>query len=445
MYRLKSLSAGLAALAFGTVAFTCPSFAQDAAAAAPTPTLDTGDTAWMLTSTALVLLMTVPGLALFYGGMVRKINVLAMMMQSFAICCLITVIWTVIGYTLAFGTGGKFLGDMSKFMLGGIGMDTLSGTIPEMVFVVFQMTFAIITPALITGAFADRMKFSAMLWFMGIWSIVIYAPIAHWVWGSEGWAFKLGILDFAGGTVVHINAGIAGLVAALVLGKRTGYGKVALAPHNLTLSIIGASLLWVGWFGFNAGSALASGGRAGMAMAVTQIATAAAALAWMFVEWFTKGKPSVLGIISGAVAGLVAITPASGFVLPGGALVIGIAAGIICFIASTWVKNALGYDDSLDVFGVHCVGGIVGAILTGVFAVGSLSATTDLPGGSPGLLEGNPGQVMLQIYGVLATLLYSGIGSFIILKIIDVVIGLRVTDEQEREGLDQSLHGEAVH
>jgi Amt family ammonium transporter len=399
----------------------------------------------MLTSTALVLLMTVPGLALFYGGMVRKNNVLAIMMQSFAICCLVTVIWTVIGYTLAFGTGGKYLGDMSKFMLKGIGMDTLSGTIPEMVFVVFQMTFAIITPALITGAFADRMKFSALLWFMGIWSVVIYAPIAHWVWGAEGWAFKLGILDFAGGTVVHINAGIAGLVAALVLGKRNGYGKVALAPHNLTLSIIGASLLWVGWFGFNAGSALASGGRAGMAMAVTQIATAAAALSWMFVEWLAKGKPSVLGIISGAVAGLVAITPASGFVLPGGALIIGIAAGIICFIASTWVKNALGYDDSLDVFGVHCVGGIVGAILTGVFAVGALSATTEVPGGSPGLLEGNPGQVMLQVYGVLATLIYSGVGSFIILKVIDVIIGLRVTDEQEREGLDQSLHGEAVH
>ena len=460
MYRLKSISAGLVALALGLVAFTCPSFAQDAVAAAAdaaaaTPKIDTGDTAWMLTSTALVLMMTIPGLALFYGGMVRKMNVLSIMMQSFAICCLVTILWTVLGYSLAFSDGGAYLGDLSKFLAKGIGWEgpftlgtgesAVATTIPEVVFFMFQMTFAIITPALITGAFADRMKFSAMLWFMGLWTLLIYSPIAHWVWAPSGWLFGLGVLDFAGGTVVHINAGIAGLVAALVLGKRNGYGKVALAPHNLTLSIIGASLLWVGWFGFNAGSAVASGGRAGMAMAVTQIATAAAALAWMIVEWLAKGKPSVLGIISGAVAGLVAITPASGFVMPGGALVIGIAAGIICFIASTWVKNALGYDDSLDVFGVHCVGGIVGAILTGVFAVGSLSASTTLPAGYPGLLEGNPGQVWLQVVGVLSTLVYSGIGSFILLKIIDVVIGLRVTDEQEREGLDQSLHGEAVH
>jgi Amt family ammonium transporter len=426
-----------------------------AADAAPPPKLDSGDTAWMLTSTALVLMMTIPGLALFYGGMVRKQNVLAIMMQSFAICCLVTILWTVLGYSLAFSDGGAYIGDLSKFLANGVGWEgpftlgtgdsAVAFTIPEVVFFMFQMTFAIITPALITGAFADRMKFSAMLWFMGLWSILIYAPIAHWVWAPSGWLFGLGVLDFAGGTVVHINAGIAGLVAAIMLGKRTGYGRVALAPHNLTLSIIGASLLWVGWFGFNAGSAAAAGGRAGMAMAVTQIATAAAALAWMVVEWLAKGKPSVLGIISGAVAGLVAITPASGFVLPGGALVIGIAAGVVCFIASTWLKNALGYDDSLDVFGVHGVGGIVGAILTGVFAVGSLSATETAPAGLQGLLEGNPAQVWLQVVGVLTTIIYSGIGSFILLKIIDVVIGLRVTDEQEREGLDQSLHGEAVH
>ena len=455
MYPLKTLTAGLVGLAIGAAAFVSPSFAQDAAAAAVEAKIDTGDTAWMLTSTALVLMMTVPGLALFYGGMVRKSNVLAIMMQSFAVCCLVTVLWTILGYSLAFGEGGAYLGDMSRLLAKGMGWEApftlgsgesaVATTIPEVVFFMFQMTFAIITPALITGAFADRMKFSAMLWFMGLWSVLVYSPIAHWVWAPSGWLFGLGVLDFAGGTVVHINAGIAGLVAALVLGKRAGYGKVAMAPHNLTLSIIGASLLWVGWFGFNAGSALAAGGRAGMAMAVTQIATAAAALAWMLIEWLTKGKPSVLGIVSGAVAGLVAITPASGFVLPGGALIIGLAAGFICFLASTWLKNALGYDDSLDVFGVHGVGGIVGAILTGVFAVGALSASTTLPEGYPGLLEGNGGQVMLQVIGVLATLVYSGIGSFIILKIIDAVIGLRVTDEQEREGLDQALHGEAVH
>ncbi len=456
MYRLKSMSAWLVAVALGAVALAGPSFAQDAAAAAAeVPKIDTGDTAWMLTATALVLLMTVPGLALFYGGMVRKMSVLAIMMQSFAVCCLVTLLWTFLGYSLAFGEGGLYVGDLSKVLARGIGWEgpftlgsgesAVATTIPEVVFFMFQMTFAIITPALITGAFADRMKFSALLWFMGLWSVLIYAPIAHWVWAPSGWLFGLGVLDFAGGTVVHINAGVAGLVACLVLGKRTGYGKVPMAPHNLTLSIIGASLLWVGWFGFNAGSALAAGGRAGMAMAVTQVATAAAALAWMFVEWITKGKPSVLGIVSGAVAGLVAITPASGFVLPGGALIIGIAAGVICFIASTWVKNALGYDDSLDVFGVHGVGGIVGAILTGVFAVGALSASTALPDGYQGLLEGNPGQVWLQVVGVLATTVYTGVASFIVLKIIDVVIGLRVTEEQEREGLDQALHGEAVH
>jgi Amt family ammonium transporter len=316
-------------------------------------------------------------------------------------------------------------------------VESLSGTIPESVFMMFQMTFAIITPALIAGAFADRMKFSAMLWFMGLWGIVVYAPIAHWVWGAGGWVGAMGALDFAGGTVVHINCGIAGLVSALVLGKRLGYGHENMAPHNLTLSVIGASLLWVGWFGFNAGSALAANGTAGMAMAVTQIATAAAALAWMFVEWLTKGKPSVLGIISGAVAGLVAITPAAGFVAPGGALVIGIAGGIICYFAATSMKHAFGYDDALDVFGIHGIGGIVGAILTGVFAAEAI-------GGAPGLLEGNPGQVMAQIYGVLATVVWSGVVSLIILKLIDATIGVRVREEVERDSLDLQLHGETV-
>jgi ammonium transporter, Amt family len=460
MTTLKFLLSRIAVAGAMLIGFGAAAFAQDAApavaaAAAAAPKLDSGDTAWMLTSTALVLMMTIPGLALFYGGMVRKMNVLATMMQSFAITCLVTILWAVIGYSLAFTDGNAWIGDLSRVMLSGIGWDkpfvigtgeaAVTNTIPETVFMMFQMTFGIITPALICGAFADRMKFSAMMWFMGLWSILIYAPIAHWVWQPSGFLFSLGVLDFAGGTVVHINAGIAGLMTALVLGKRQGYGKVHMPPHNLTLTLIGASLLWVGWFGFNAGSAAAANGRAGMAMAVTQIATAAAALAWMFAEWLTKGKPSVLGIASGAVAGLVAITPASGFVLPGGSIAIGIAAGAICFFASTTVKNALGYDDALDAFGVHCVGGIVGAILTGVFSAGVLTATETLPAGSPGLLEGNPGQVWIQCIGVACTLVYSGVGSFIILKIVDAFVGLRVTEEEEREGLDQALHGEAVH
>ncbi|MBZ8135051.1 ammonium transporter [Afifella sp. IM 167] len=420
---------------FGAIALLAqPALAQDAA-----PTLDTGDTAWMLTSTALVLMMTIPGLALFYGGMVRKKNVLATAMQSFAICCLVTVIWMVCGYSLAFTDGGAFnayVGGLDKLFLAGIGPDTLSGTIPETVFMTFQLTFAIITPALITGAFADRMKFSAMLWFMGIWSVVVYSPITHWVWGG-GFLSEAGVLDFAGGTVVHINAGIAGLVTALVLGRRRGFGAENMAPHNLVLSLIGASMLWVGWFGFNAGSAVAANGTAGMAMAVTQIATAASALAWMFGEWAVKGKPSVLGIISGAVAGLVAITPASGFVDPMGALIIGIAAGLVCLAAVVWLKPALGYDDSLDAFGVHAVGGIVGAVLTGVFAREAI-------GGTPGLIEGNPGQVVTQIYGIGATVIWSAVCAFVILKVIDMVIGARVSPEVETEGLDINLHGEVV-
>ena len=430
-------------LALSLIAGLATLLASSAGALAQTPAppaINSGDTAWMLSSTALVLLMTVPGVAMFYGGMVRQKNVLTMCMQVFAICCLTTVLWTVLTYSLAFAGQGPYLGDLSRLFLKGMtkdGVNPLAPTIPESVYMSFQMTFAIITPALITGAFADRMKFSAMLWFMTLWGIFVYAPIAHWVWGTGGWIGGLGVLDFAGGTVVHINSGIAGLVAALVLGKRLGYGTENMAPHNLTLTTIGASLLWVGWFGFNAGSAVAADGRAGMAMAVTQIATATAALAWMFAEWPTHGKPSVLGILSGAVAGLVAITPASGFVGPVGALVIGIAAGVICFWATTSLKRALGYDDALDAFGVHCVGGIVGALLTGVFAVQAI-------GGTPGLLEGNPGQVLLQAYGVLSTLIWSGVVSFILLKAIDGTIGLRVSPEVERDSLDLQLHGETV-
>ncbi|ACC69450.1 ammonium transporter [Paraburkholderia phymatum] len=422
--------------------------ASDAAPAAPTAPfsvdsskISSGDTAWMLTSTALVLFMTVPGLALFYAGMVRKKNVLATVMQSFAITALVTVIWTVLGYSLAFTPGGSFLGGFSRVMLHGMAyikgdkattltVSHLAPTIPESVYFVYQMTFAIITPALITGAFADRMKFSAMLIFMTLWSIIVYSPIAHMVWEPTGWLATAGILDFAGGTVVHINAGIAGLVCCLVLGKRTGYGKDSMAPHNLVLTMIGASMLWVGWFGFNAGSAVAADGRAGFAMLTTQIATGIAALGWMFAEWIAKGKPSVLGIASGAVAGLVAITPASGFVGVGGALAIGLIAGVVCFWSATWLKHKMGYDDSLDAFGVHCIGGIVGAILTGVFAVKDIG--------------GFDGSVLLQAKGVVTTLVYSGVISFILLKIIDMTIGLRVTEEEEREGLDVILHGEHV-
>ena len=416
-----------------------PAMAQDAAAA--TPTLNSGDTAWMMTSSALVLMMTIPGLALFYGGMVRKANVLAMLMQCFAITALVSIVWMVLGYSLAFGPGGAWIGDLSRGFLKGLDVNALSGTIPESVFMMFQMTFAIITPALIVGAFADRMKFSSLLVFVTLWSIIVYSPIAHWVWQSNGWLFSKGVLDFAGGTVVHINAGIAGLVACIFIGKRKGYGTAsahAFAPHNLVLSVIGAALLWVGWFGFNAGSALAAGGLSGMAFAVTHIATAAAALSWMFVEWAAKGKPSVLGVISGAVAGLVAITPASGFVNPMGALAIGIAAGIICYLAATSVKRALGYDDSLDVFGVHCVGGIVGALLTGVFADPAVNSL------GTGLLYGNPGQVWIQVEGIAATLVWSGVVTLVLLFVIKAVMGIRVSEEAERDGLDLALHGEAV-
>ena len=411
--------------------FASPALAQDAVDA-----LDSGDTAWMLTSTALVLLMTIPGVALFYGGMVRKKNVLGVVMQSFAITCLVTILWTVIGYSLAFSEGGAYVGGFDRLFLKGMTVDSMSGTIPESVFMTFQMTFAIITPALIAGAIAERMRFSALLWFVGLWSIVVYAPIAHWVWGG-GFLGDAGVLDFAGGTVVHINSGVAALVAALVLGKRIGYGRDNLAPHNLTYTIIGASLLWFGWFGFNAGSAVAADGTAGMAMAVTQIAAAAAAMIWMFAEWIGHGKPSVLGIASGAIAGLVAITPAAGYVDASGALAIGATAGLVCFWGATWLKKRMGYDDSLDVFAVHGLGGIAGAMLTGVFAMEAI-------GGTPGALEGNWGQIGIQFYGVAATLIYSAGATFILLKIIDATLGLRVEEDDEREGLDIRLHGESV-
>ncbi len=436
MKRLKYSATALVAMVIGMV-FTAPEVLAQAAA---TPKLDSGDTAWMLTATAIVLMMTVPGVALFYGGMVRKKNVLATMMQSFAICCLATVLWMILGYSLAFTDGGganAWIGSLDQFFLKDMTVGGLTGTIPESVFMTFQATFAIITAALITGSLADRMKFSALMWFMGLWLILVYVPIAHWVWGG-GFLGAAGVLDFAGGTVVHINAGVAGLVGALVLGKRIGYGTENLSPHNLVLSVIGASLLWVGWFGFNAGSALTAGGGAGMAMAVTQIATAAAALAWMFAEWKFMGKPSVLGIISGAIAGLVAITPASGFVGPSGALIIGLIAGVVCYWGATSLKQKLGYDDSLDCFGIHGIGGIVGALLTGVLAVEAV-------GGTKGALEGNLAQIGLQFYGIGVTIIYCGVVSFILFKIIDVVIGLRVDEDSEREGLDQILHGETVH
>ena len=408
--------------------------------------LNSGDTAWMLTSTALVLLMTIPGLSLFYAGMVRSKNVLSVMMQCFAITCLVSVLWALFGYSMAFDTSNmskgvtnmySFIGSLNKAFLGGVGRDSLVGTVPESVFMTFQMTFAIITPALIVGAFAERMKFSALLWFMGAWSLLVYSPIAHMVWsGDGGLMWDWGVLDFAGGTVVHINAGIAGLVACLVMGKRKGYPQTPMMPHNLNFTVVGAAMLWVGWFGFNAGSAVAASDIAGMAMAVTQIATATAALAWMFCEWISHGKPSVLGIASGAVAGLVAITPASGTAGPMGAILIGAAAGVGCFIAAVKIKRALGYDDSLDAFGVHAIGGIIGAILTGLCADASM--------GGVGLADGVSigAQLVTQCKGVMVTIVYCGVMSFIILKVVDAVVGLRVTEDEETEGLDIALHDE---
>jgi Amt family ammonium transporter len=411
-------------------------------------TPNSGDTAWMLTSVALVLMMTIPGLGLFYGGMVRKKNVGDTVMTSFAITCLVTVLWTVCTYSMAFRAGTPFIGGLDRAFFQGVLSDIAKGignpnplapTIPESVYFCFQMTFAIITPALIAGAFAERMKFSAMLWFIGLWAIAVYAPIAHWVWGPDGFLNSTNdmavvkVLDFAGGTVVHINSGVAGLMAALMLGKRKDTGPA----HNMVLTFIGASLLWVGWFGFNAGSAVTAGMQAGMAMTVTQIATATAALAWMFAEWAMRSKPTVVGICSGAVAGLVAITPASGFVGPAGALAIGAAAGIVCYWGTTGLKHMFGYDDALDCFGVHAVGGIVGALLTGVFAI-------EQYGGTAGLIEGNAQQVVNQAEGIVIVIVYDVIVSLIILKIVDLVVGLRVSADVEREGLDITLHGEAV-
>ena len=446
--RIETLKkAGLASLAaVGTLALTGgAAFAADA----PKDPLNPGDTAWMITSSALVLMMTIPGLGLFYGGMVRKKNVLATLAQSFGATALITVLWMVIGYSIAFTPNpdagmNAWIGGLSYMFLAPMkltSVSSLAGTIPESVYMFFQMTFAIITPALIAGALADRMKFSAFLWFMALWLLLVYCPIAHWVWGG-GWLGTAGAMDYAGGSVVHLNAGTAALVTCLVLGKRIGLGSESMAPHNLVLSVIGASLLWVGWFGFNAGSAVTSGFNAGMAMAATQIATAAAGLTWAAAEWLIAKKPSVLGMISGAVAGLVAITPASGFVDPVGALIIGLSAGVVCYISAVWVKKALGYDDSLDAWGVHGVGGALGAIMTGMFAKGSINSVYPKGGW---LTDGNFSQMIAQFKDVGAVFIYCAIVTFIILKVIDLVIGLRVPAEVEVEGLDINLHGETVH
>jgi Amt family ammonium transporter len=416
--------------------------------------IEAGDIAWVLTSTALVLVMTIPGLALFYAGMVRKKNVLATMMQSFSLCALMSVVWMVLGYSLAFTNGNALIGDLSRAFLNGIANDwnrpfTLGqGTgnatataIPESVFILFQMAFAVITPAVVTGSFADRMRFSALLLFMTLWSLVVYAPLAHWVWGATGWLNVMGVADFAGGTVVEINSGVTGLVCALVLGRRLGYGQENMAPWNLSYAVIGASLLWVGWLGFNSGGALAANGRAAMAVLATQMAAAGATLSWSFAEWFLRKKPSVLGAISGAVAGLVAITPASGFVLPGSALIIGLIAGAVCFWAVTFLKPKLGYDDSLDVFGVHGIGGIIGMLATGVCAYGPLTATLALPTGTA--VGGLP-LLSIQALSIAVTITYAGVASFVLLKITDLLVGLRVTREEEREGLDIILHGEQL-
>ena len=416
--------------------------------------IEPGDVAWVLLSTILVLLMTVPGLALFYAGMVRKKNVLAIMMQSFSLCAAMTIVWVVAGYSLAFTNGNAWIGDLSRVFLNGIGADwdkafilaagtdvAVPTTIPESVFLMFQMAFAIITPAVVTGSCADRMKFSALLVFMTLWSLLVYAPLAHWVWHPLGWLAAMGIADFAGGTVVEINCGFTGLICALMLGRRLGYGQENMAPWNLSYAVIGASLLWIGWMGFNAGGALSANGRAGMAVLVTQIAAAGATLSWTFAEWWLRGKPSVLGAISGAVAGLVAITPAAGFVLPGPALAIGLVAGAVCFWASTILKQKLRYDDSLDAFGVHGVGGIIGTLATGWFAYGPLTATKDMP---DGVTVGGWALLQTQAIGGVATIIYVSVVCFILLKVVDMVIGLRVSSDEEREGLDIVLHGEQV-
>lgn len=417
-----------------------PVFAQPAQ-------IDAGDTAWMLVATGIVLMMSIPGLALFYCGMVRKKNVLATMAQTFAVVGLGSLLWMIIGYALAFTGDGRFIGSFTPLFLAGIGIDSVSPfakTIPESLFMIYQMTFAVITVALVAGAVAERMRFSAFLWFSALWLLFVYVPIAHWVWGG-GFLGSAGLLDFAGGTVVHINAGVAGLVAALALGKRRGYGSENLAPYDLSMAVIGTGLLWVGWFGFNGGSAYGANSRAAMAIVATHLAASSGALTWMALEWYTREKPSVLGVISGAVAGLGTITAASGFVLPWHAVLIGILAGGVCFYASTILKQRLGYDDSLDVFGVHGAGGFLGTMLCGVFATASLSAGPDTPSGFPGALEGNPGQLLIQFYGCAVTILWCGVMTFVLLKLVGFFIPLRVSDQAEIEGLDITQHGESIH
>ncbi|NCF28313.1 MAG: ammonium transporter [Gammaproteobacteria bacterium] len=422
-------------LSGGAVLMAMPlaGFAQDA--------VDSGDTAWVLTSTALVLFMTIPGLSLFYAGLVRSKNALSVLMQCFAITCMVSILWLVYGYSLAFSDGGGAqwaIGGLGNAFLSGVGRDSVFGTIPESVFVMFQLTFAIITPALVVGAFAERMRFSAMLCFSALWLTLVYLPICHWVWGG-GWLGELGVLDFAGGTVVHITAGVGAIVAAMVLGNRRGFPTTAMPPHNLSLTVAGAGMLWVGWFGFNAGSAVTAGSDAGMAMLVTHISAAAGSLAWMFMEWWRYGKPSVLGIVTGMVAGLGTITPASGFVGPAGALAIGLSAGVICFLATGYIKRSLKIDDSLDVFPVHGVGGMLGTTLTGVFVASQL--------GGAGLSEGTSmgGQVFTQLIGVAATVAWTAIVTFVILKVVDAVVGLRVSEEEETDGLDISQHEEKAY
>ncbi len=424
-----------AALAAGLLAAS----ASPALAQAAEPALDTGDTAWMLMSSVLVLMMTIPGLALFYGGLVRQKNALTVLMQCLFATGLMSVLWVAAGYSLAFTEGNPFVGGLDRLMLAGIGPDSLSGTIPETVFVMFQCTFAVITPALIVGGPADRMKFSAMMLFLALWLMAVYVPVAHMVWGPGGYLGGQGVLDFAGGTVVHINAAVAGLVATLMVGKREGLGTENMAPHNLALTMIGAALLWCGWFGFNAGSALASGGLAGYAMINTHVAAAAAVVSWSLVEWIKRGKPSLLGAASGAVAGLVAITPACGFVTVGSALAIGLASGVLCYWGVTGLKAMFGYDDALDVWGVHGVGGVVGAVLTGVFATAFIGGE-----GKSGLVDGNPMQVIVQIEGIVLTVVWSAVGSFLILKAVDLIVGLRVGRQVECDGLDFALHGETL-
>jgi Amt family ammonium transporter len=419
--------------------------APPASAQAVTSQIDAGDTAWMISATALVLMMTVPGLALFYCGMVRKKNVLATMAQSFVCAGLCSILWFAVGYSLSFAGDGAWLGTLQKAFMRGTDMDATSAfasTIPEVLFMFYQMTFAIITVALVSGSVVDRMRFSAFLWFAAGWLLLVYVPIAHWVWGG-GFLAKAGVLDFAGGTVVHLNAGVAGLVACYVVGKRHGYGSENFAPYDLSLAVIGTGLLWVGWLGFNGGSALGANSRAAFAITATHLAAAAGALTWMFLEWGARGKPSVLGMISGAIAGLGTITPASGFVLPWHGLLIGVIAGAACYWACTWLKLRCGYDDSLDVFGVHGVGGATGTLLVGVFAVAALSAGPDSPGSS-GLIEGNARQLLIQIYAVVVTIIWSGVLTYVLLKVIAFLVPLRVSRQNEIEGLDITQHGEAL-